>query len=439
MEYAHIRAPRRHRGAQKPKASMSSYTTSRTLSSVVVLASGVLMALAAGACSSSLSSASTSEESDLTELDPNASLSDAVASLGADVSSRSPGTILSIAVQNLVTGEHAEFDGDRQVISASSAKAIWVAAALDAKGIDPVTPYAGPIFRNSDNSASGKVIDLIGPAAENVFYQKAGMTKSGFKAWNFDKRRVASNAPDALGTGDNYFTANDVVTFLTALDQGKLLGDEEREQLLDWMLLSPRSSSEGAGGWLGTRLPAAARKQMHHKAGWLPPDCCSDRALNEIGIIEGPDDTRYAVAILAHGADDYWNRQVPMLERASCVIYRAVTRDPVDCGTTPVEPSCEMQPDGNLHCGNTPNVPMYYDTKFSAPVVDTLRSSDSWFNCWGLGEKHRGGNTTWYHTMGDDKGKWGWVPAINLKTTSDLDANPSAVGLPRCDATQKGR
>jgi hypothetical protein len=32
-------------------------------------------------------------------------------------------------------------------VSASSAKAVWVAAALDGVGIDPVAPYADPVFR----------------------------------------------------------------------------------------------------------------------------------------------------------------------------------------------------------------------------------------------------------------------------------------------------
>lgn len=43
-----------------------------------------------------------------------------------------------------------------------------------------------------------------------------------------------------------------------------------------------------------------------------------------------------------------------------------------------------------------------------------------------------GGNTTWYHTQGDDRGAWGWVPAVDLQTPDALDANPAAVGLAAC-------
>jgi uncharacterized protein YvpB len=111
------------------------------------------------------------------------------------------------------------------------------------------------------------------------------------------------------------------------------------------------------------------------------------------------------------------------------------------CGAPPVQAptGCDVEADGNLHCANTPNVPMYYDTNFGARVVDTLRSSRSWFNCWGTGQMHAGGNTTWYHTQGDDNGSWGWVPAVDLSTSSQLDADPGAAGLPHCNATQVGR
>jgi beta-lactamase class A len=127
---------------------------------------------------------------------------------------------------------------------------------------------------------------------------------------------------------DNYFTANDAVTFLDRLDGGKLLASKERATLLDWMKDSPRSGPNG--GWLGTRLPAAARAGMMHKAGWLPPGCCSSteryNTLNEIGIVPTPDGGKYAVAILAEGGRSYWNRQAPFVEYASCVIYRAVIK-----------------------------------------------------------------------------------------------------------------
>lgn len=251
-----------------------------------------------------------------------------VAMLAAEVSTRSPGTEAAIAVLDLKTGEYAGASDAERHVSASSPKAIWVAAALDHSGIAAVTPYAQPIFRDSDNNAAGSAIDLAGgPNAVNVFYAgKAGMVDSALTQWFGN--RVATNSPRKLGD-DNYFTAKDAVTFLTRLDGGTLIGAVETAQLETWMTWSPRT---GFGGWLGTQLPDAVRTSMMHKAGWLPPGCCGDDAtyntLNEIGIVEVAPGHRYAVAILARRGSDWYGKQVPWVERASCVIYRAASGTP---------------------------------------------------------------------------------------------------------------
>ena len=257
-----------------------------------------------------------------------------VAALAAEVAMRSPGTDTAIAVLDLKTGEYASANDAERHVSASSPKAIWVAAALDHSGIAAVTPYASPIFRNSDNDAAGSAIDLAGGMnAVNVFYAtKAGMTDSAITQW-FGSR-VATNSPRKLGD-DNYFTAKDVVAFLSKLDRGTLIGASETTQLETWMTWSPRT---GYGGWLGTLLPEAAQTSMMHKAGWLPPGCCGDDAtyntLNEIGLVEAAPGHRYAVAILARRGTDWSGKQAPWVERASCVIYRAVSATPkssLDC------------------------------------------------------------------------------------------------------------
>lgn len=255
--------------------------------------------------------------------------------ISAQAASFSPGTELGIAVWNLDTGEWATVAGDTMHVSASSAKAVWVAAALDGVGVAPVAEHAGAVFRYSDNAASGAVIDLIGPDAVNRFYwDRAGMTASALTQWSYGRSRVATNSPRAMGS-DNYFTAADAATFLGRLGRGELwpIDDERTANLLEWMTWSPRS---GYGGWLGTRLPDAARATMRHKAGWLPPGCCSSDAtyntLNEIGLVTVPDGPTYAVAILARRGNDYWGRQVRLVERASCEIYRAVSGDDaLDC------------------------------------------------------------------------------------------------------------
>lgn len=255
---------------------------------------------------------------------PVAVLAAPVAQLAAEVAKRSPRTSAAIAVLDLKTGEYAGASDDERHVSASSPKAIWVAAGLAKSGIAALTPYAQLIFRDSDNAASGTAIDLAGGIdAVNVFYGgKAGMVDSALTQWS---GRMATNSPRKMGT-DNYFTAKDAVTFLARLDKGTLIGAPETAHLKTWMTWSPRT---GFGGWLGTMLPAPARTSMMHKGGWLPPDCCGDDAtyntLNEIGIVEVAPGHRYAVAILARRGTDWYGKQAPWVERASCVIYRAAS------------------------------------------------------------------------------------------------------------------
>jgi beta-lactamase class A len=144
------------------------------------------------------------------------------------------------------------------------------------------------------------------------------------------------------------------VDFLTRLHRGELLPQHSTAQLLEWMKLTPRS---GCGGWLGTMLPPSARASLRHKAGWLPPGCCSDDAryniLNEVGLVELPDGGRYAVALLAQRGPD-WPRQAFFVERASCVLYRALSgAQGLDCrealasqgGPAPVQTNGGPPPD----------------------------------------------------------------------------------------------
>jgi beta-lactamase class A len=253
---------------------------------------------------------------------PPGSLAETVNQLAAEAPSRSPGTELGIAVMNLTTGEYAGAGDEVRHVSASSAKVMWVAAAMYA-GAD-VGDIAGPIFQSSDNFLSGTAIDRAGGIdAVNTFYwDVVGMDKSLTANWNFGRTRRAIHQ-GVLG-GDNYFTPRDVITFLTKLDSGELLGDRTGE-LLGYMMLSPRS---GWGGWMGTLLPAAARETLMHKAGWLPPPAyASYSTLNDVGIVQVPGGPRYAIALLARHGSSY-SAQASFVERASCVVYRSVAQDP---------------------------------------------------------------------------------------------------------------
>jgi beta-lactamase class A len=262
----------------------------------------------------------------------NAPIDEAMAWLEAELPARSPGTQISITFEDLQTGYRVSLHGDTKHVSASSAKAWWVAAALDGVGVTSVAPYAPPIFKYSDNSASGSVIDLIGPNAVNTWmWDVAGMTDSALTQWNYDKTRVATNSPRAMG-GDNYMTSDDAVEFLGRVYRKQIIADES-QQLLDWLTLSPNT---GTGGWLLARLPTDVQIAGMHKGGWLPPGCCSSdsyyNTANEIGIVATPSGRAYAVSILARRGTDFWNRQVPFVELASCVVFRAFVQDEtLDC------------------------------------------------------------------------------------------------------------
>ncbi len=247
----------------------------------------------------------------------------AIAALVNDLAVRSPGTELGIAVFDFVTKEYASSNEDIPHVSASSPKAIWVAAALDKVGIAEVTPYAKPIFESSSNSAATSVIELAGPNYINDFYAKAGMTKSAFTQWS---GQVATNSPKALGS-DNYITAKDGVSFLKGIHDGVLLDMANNAKLEEWMTWSPRS---GFGGWLGTLLPASAQSSMMHKAGWLPPPY-DERCVNEIGLVEAAPNHWYAITILARYGNDYDVEQ-QLVEHASCVVFKAIAADTsLDC------------------------------------------------------------------------------------------------------------
>jgi murein DD-endopeptidase MepM/ murein hydrolase activator NlpD len=100
---------------------------------------------------------------------------------------------------------------------------------------------------------------------------------------------------------------------------------------------------------------------------------------------------------------------------------------------------CGVRDDGRLWCDNRAAAPVRADKSPSAAQVDVLRTTYSWFSCFGFGQRHHGGNDTWYFTIGDDSGSWGWVAAGDVQTTSELDADPAAHGLRACASQAPGR
>lgn len=253
--------------------------------------------------------------------EPAAELREVEQRLVAEAAQAQPGMAVGIAVQDLTTGGWAGVNADLTFVSASAAKVIWVAAAVKRRGVQPVRPLVGPIFRTSDNDAAGQVLQLIGTDKVNDFYAEVGMTHSLFVAW----KDLEAPGKDP-SSHDNLITARDAVTFLQRLDSGAILGPAETALMRRWLRWAPRS---GEGGWLAARLPPQARALVMHKAGWLPPGCCGGEAhrnvLTELGIVQVPHGHRYAVALLtAHGAR--WREQAAFVERASRQLYDVVAK-----------------------------------------------------------------------------------------------------------------
>ena len=87
--------------------------------------------------------------------------------------------------------------------------------------------------------------------------------------------------------------------------------------------------------------------------------------------------------------------------------------------------------DHRLYCTNTAKAPILDAPKTSGSPVDALETTYSWFDCWSEGDKNAKGNTTWYHSVGDEHGASGYVSADDVSTTAAYDAGPKT-GLSKC-------
>ena len=244
------------------------------------------------------------------------------------------GTQAALGVEWLPTGERWAFHGDEPHVSASSMKLVWAMAALAKNSIATVTTPALPTFKDSNNSTAGQLIDLAGGAdAVNVFTRDGlgiPVDQLSLCHWNFDATRDGSATCSGAMSGNNFFTPNSALSVLVHAWKRDVVAGDKGAKLLEWATLSPRT---GYGGWLGTQLPPDAQKTMHHKAGWLPPGCCSSDSaynnMNEIGIVHTPRGA-YAITLMFAHAPDYWGAQQKALEWSSCVVFHALARDVAD-------------------------------------------------------------------------------------------------------------
>ena len=92
---------------------------------------------------------------------------------------------------------------------------------------------------------------------------------------------------------------------------------------------------------------------------------------------------------------------------------------------------CSVHGDGRLYCGNAYFAPIYRRPNTNE-LVDHMLTTYSWFDCWVRGAPHEGRNNTWYHTVGDQHGADGFMPAFYVFTSSEFDEHPDWHGLGKC-------
>ena len=228
--------------------------------------------------------------------------------------------------------------GGSLVRSASSAKAIWVAAAAILLGgeTDAIEAEARLIARWSDNAAAGRVIDDVGIDRINSFVRGAGLRDTRLATWNEGVRSRASD----LGTRGvvNVTTTNDLALFWSLLGNGELGDGTLSPTIADWFVDSPddRSDDSPTGGVLPDRLPVDVAPLVAHKAGWLPPGCCdSDHTvLIAGGLVPDGNGRSYSIAVAVESIDS-WQGALDGVGYAVCEIHEVLVGPDLDC----VEPN----------------------------------------------------------------------------------------------------
>jgi hypothetical protein len=100
---------------------------------------------------------------------------------------------------------------------------------------------------------------------------------------------------------------------------------------------------------------------------------------------------------------------------------------PLD-STETINRTCRALTNGHLYCENRVGAYGYADRSYWSNFRGRLLTSPSYFNCWGYGAQHSGGNNVWYWAQLDSPpGAWGNIPAVDIYT--DIDPFP---GVRQC-------
>ena len=254
------------------------------------------------------------------------SLLDELAGLARDWDPAGRASLAIVAADGTTYG----FNERRQHISASAVKPVWTAAAIDLAGLAAVEPLAAAALVQSDNFAAGAIIDLIGIDTVNTWSsESAGMTGTHLATWYFGTDRVAQSVTEG-GSRANFTTVGDLARFYAGLQRGELLEDDGVAALEEWLRRTDRgfTAADTVAGALLARLPEDVAVAATHKAGWLPPYCCSAevRLVIDAGVIPLPDGSWFAIAAVSDRGD-YYNLSVRWVSLAACRVYVLLAGD----------------------------------------------------------------------------------------------------------------
>jgi beta-lactamase class A len=245
----------------------------------------------------------------------------------AAAKSYAPGIIIGVTAINMDNNVKLSTGGTVVTNHASSAKWLWLAAALSRNSIAAVEPNAIPTMRDSNNTTAGNLIDQAGGlVAVNNYSEGLGIPESGWNScsWNYDKTRSDPNCFRARlnnGSWTNFFTSEAGAIFLTKVYRNQMLTDAAKSaKLKEWALLSPNS---GDGGWIGTQLPLSVQAGIMHKEGAIPTAAGGLNTNTELGIVRTIGGKNYVVAIATEKAASFSTAN-RVVEYLSCVVYKLV-------------------------------------------------------------------------------------------------------------------
>jgi hypothetical protein len=361
------------------------------------------------------------------------------ASLAAELEG---GGSVTIAVRDLDSGEVWSVNGDVAHEAGSSFKIMSVAAALD-ENPDFSEADAQQIFYASDNVLTGKAIfDAGGACAVNTFIRcQGGMHDSALKHWvigpyshlcHAGEYTPACGAPLTSAPGDpNYFTGHDVLEFLSRLHDRSLFAPDREarcpggscaQRLMGFMQLSPR---QGVYGPLGTPLPAGARELLMHKVGAIPDPIWQ---YNDVGIVQVPEGSAYAIAVLTHAqAASWFGPQQALVERVAGEVYNVMSGQGADNCDAGASIACQSN---TLGC----NVPLGTCVQSS--------SDSAWYRCgsdggWGNAIDPASAGCNGYFPLGRSCGQ-GAQSSLSGVATSDPCSQASSGDGPYCGASLVG-